>query len=195
MRYLFLSSHTDDSEVCAGGTMAKLIDRGCDVTHIAASYCGNDLLPPEFARANRVLGVSKYYTHNHEVRKFNTTERGAISNLVLACRDHYDFVFTNSVSDRHPDHRTIGEESLRIFNCNLVTFIGSWNGNEDPNYFIELSQEQLDRKIAALSCYKSQAHRPYMDKDFIKSWAVYNGVKCGKKYAEAFRVVKLVREL
>lgn len=191
MKYLFLSSHTDDSEVCAGGTIAKFVSNGCEITNIAASYCDNDELPPEFAQANRILGVDKFFTHNFEVRKFISSERGAITDLVRACPRHYDFIFTHSPNDRHPDHRTLAEEAIRIFNCNLATFIGPWNGNEDPNYFVELSAEQLERKIQALACYKSQSHRPYMNPEFIRSWARYNGIKANCKYAEGFRILRL----
>jgi LmbE family N-acetylglucosaminyl deacetylase len=67
-----------------------------------------------------------------------------------------------------------------------------FNGELLPNYFVEISEQHLEKKIQALACYKSQSHRAYMDPEFIRSQAIYNGIKCGKKYAEAFRIEKMI---
>ena len=48
-------------------------------------------------------------------------------------------------------------------------------------------------KIKAISKYKSQSERPYMNKGFITHWAEINGMKIGVKYAEAFEAIRIVR--
>lgn len=191
MKYLFLSSHTDDSELCCGGTIAKLVQEGHSVSHISVSYCGIPDLVTEFEKANRILGAGGY-AHQHTCREF-LNEHVSISKLLYACIPHYEFVFTHSIYDRHSDHKVVAEQSMRIFNCNLATYIGPWNGQENPNYFVELSEEHLQKKIQALSCYKSQSHRTYMSPEFIRAQAIYNGIKCNRKYAEAFRIEKLIQ--
>jgi N-acetylglucosamine malate deacetylase 1 len=190
MNYLFVSAHTDDAELSCGATMAKLKEGGHDVNCLALSYCDKDELLKEYAKASEILGVN-YYNEGFDVRCFNQQSL-FIADALLAFRN-YDFVFTHSANCRHPDHRTVSQESKRIFNCGIATFIQPWNGNQDDNYFVEISERHLERKIQALSCYKSQAHRQYMNADFIRAQAVYNGIKCGKKYAEAFRIERLIQ--
>jgi LmbE family N-acetylglucosaminyl deacetylase len=81
---------------------------------------------------------------------------------------------------------------MRVWKKSIFTYLAPWNGNENPNYFVEITQQQLERKIEALACYRSQAHRPYMNADFIRAQARYNGIKCGKLYAEAFKIERLI---
>jgi N-acetylglucosamine malate deacetylase 1 len=188
VKYLFIGSHADDVELSCGGTVAKLSEEGHNVTMCAMSCCGRPDLIDECSSSSKILGVH-LLLNNFRVRRFSE-ERQKIADYFYSMRDDYDTVFTHSSEDRHPDHRTIGEESLRVFTGNLFTYIAPWNGEENANYFVELSPGQLQKKLEAIQCYKSQTHRKYMNPDFIRSWAIYNGIKAGYEYAEAFRLVK-----
>lgn len=190
-KYLFISAHADDCELSCGGAMHKLARLGHEITHIALSLCGNKDLLSEMVQAAKCLQTSKIWTQDHTVREFKLeTER--ISTYFYQLNGNYDFIFTHSEADKHPDHRTTGEESRRIFTGNLLTYITPYNGNDQPNFFVELDPQDLEYKIEALACYKSQAHRPYMDPEFIRAWARYNGIRCGKKYAEGFHTQRLI---
>jgi LmbE family N-acetylglucosaminyl deacetylase len=191
MKYLFIGAHADE-ELCFAGTMAKMSEQGHETTYIAQSWCGSGELLAEFLESVKILNVSKVWPGDRQVRHFRTN-RARIADYFSQLNSGYDYVFTHSTVDRHPDHRTVAEESKRVFTGNLITYIGPWNGNEDPNYFIEISEQQLEKKIHALSCYKSQSHRAYMNVEFIRAQARYNGIKCGKEYAEAFRIERLVQ--
>lgn len=190
-KYLFLASHVDDADTSCGGTIVKLISEGhfVHVISFTEEYDGVNLYP-EFNQAMLTLGVETYQSYIYKTRHLYE-RRQEIADLIRYWSDGVDYVFTHSKDCIHPDHRVIGEESLRVVKGNLITYEQPWNMNEDPNYFVELSQEQLDRKIAALTCYKSQAHRPYMDPDFIRSWARYTGIKAGCQYAEGFKILRL----
>lgn len=188
MKYLFIGAHTDDCELACGGTMAKLVEQGNKVLHIPVSICGRQDLADEAYDSSKVLGV-EIWALNFTVRKIHDDAQ-ALADYFHTFRNSWDVVFTHSIDDKHPDHRTVSEECRRIFNGNLITFISPWNGNENTNYYVEISPEHLEKKIAALSCYKSQAHRTYMNPDFIRAQAIYNGIKCGKQYAEGFTLVK-----
>lgn len=185
MKALFIGSHCDDAELSCGGTIQKI---GGDLMPL--SYCNKIELVDEFQESCRVLGVTGY-AHQFKVRRM-IEERHEIAQHLNACR-MYDTIFTHSIKDVHPDHRVTAEESLRIFKTqNIFTYLAPWNGDEEPNYFVEISDEQLAKKIEALACYKSQEHRSYMNPDFIRAQAIYNGIKCGKRYAEAFRIERLI---
>lgn len=188
MKALFIGGHTDE-ELCFAGTIINFTEDGhdceCWVTETGtANY-------DEFLASNAKMGSYFNYLYLDSMKEYSRPQ--LLADELYKVKDKYDIVFTHSITDRHPLHRTVAEESLRIFNGNLLTYIGPWNGDEVSNYFVELSSEQIEKKIQALSCYKSQAHRPYMNPDFIRSWARYNGMKCGKTYAEGFRVQKLIR--
>lgn len=182
----YIGAHTDDTELSCGGVMQIL--KG-DV--IPLSYCDKVQLAKEFQDAMKVLGVTGF-AHQFKVREM-MQQRSEVATHLKAC-DMYDTIFTHDVRDVHDDHRVVAEESLRIFKRqNIYTYVAPWNSDENPNYFVELTEGQLERKIQALACYESQRHRPYMDPEFIRSWARYNGIKCGKLYAEGFKIVRLVQ--
>lgn len=185
MKYLFLGAHSDE-ELCFAGTMIKLLEDRHQVDYLIFDYGTSN--EEEFANSCNLIGCCV-----HLMDETPSTEPQYIADLIYPLQSRYDLIFTHSIHDRHPLHKTVAEQSLRVINGSLATYIGPWNGNEDPNYFVELSQQQLDKKIAALAYYKSQSHRPYMDPDFIRSWARYNGMRCGKLYAEGFKVVRMVQ--
>lgn len=153
----------------------------------AMSWCGREDLKDECLASSKILGVH-LSINNFLVRGFKNDSK-QIADYFYHLKD-YDTIFTHSVHDKHPDHRTIAEESLRVFKGNLLTYLAPWNGNENPNYFVEISPTQLQKKIDAAKCYKSQAHRSYMNADFLRAQAVYNGIKAGVQYAEGFTLVK-----
>lgn len=184
MKYLFIGAHSDE-EVCFAGTMIKLLNDRHQVDYMVFDYgTSND---KEFVDSCNLIGCCV-----HLMDDTPRKDPQYIADWIYGLRIQYDIIFTHSINDRHPLHRIVAEETLRVVNGNLFTYVGPWNANENPNYFIELSEEHLEKKIAALSCYKSQSHRPYMNPDFIRSQAIYNGIKCGKRYAEAFRIEKLI---
>ena len=98
------------------------------------------------------------------------------------------------VASMHQDHNTVANEGFRAFKHasilgyelpqNLVAFHNS--------AFVRLSAEDLEKKIAAVSEYKSQSHRGYATDEFIRGLARVRGEQCNDRYAEAFELVRLV---
>lgn len=189
-KYLFVGSHCDDLELCAGGTITKLINQGYDVMIVTLShiYNGQDLLS-EWMDSMMVLRPASIQYKNFHPR---TPDRQEI--LDYLCTLKADYVITHSSKDIHQAHKIVGEEAERAFKfTNLLTFTGEWNQRTNTkNYFVTLTKEDVERKLSALSCYKSQSHRPYMNPDFIWANAMNTGVMAGVKYAEAFQVVNLI---
>jgi LmbE family N-acetylglucosaminyl deacetylase len=105
-----------------------------------------------------------------------------------------DVVFQPSLHDVHQDHQTIAQEGLRAFK--RTTILGyeiPWN-NFDFAYqwYFALEREQLDRKVAALARYASQAHRRYSDPEYIRNVARTHGINVNREYAEVFQVYRVV---
>lgn len=191
MTYLFIVSHVDDAELSSAGWIHKLKTTGHYVKVISLShwYSGKDL-SGEFYNAMTVLGVDHQHM-NVTTRRFSAYE----NYLTDVCYDKtrgFEHVVTHSEKDRHTDHSIVGRIVKRVYDGSLYTFLHPWNGFHEDNYFVSLSEDDFKTKLDALKCYKSQAGRYYMSEEFIRAQAVYNGIKCGKRYAEAFRIERYI---
>jgi LmbE family N-acetylglucosaminyl deacetylase len=122
------------------------------------------------------------------------TDRQAILDEMIRSKKliEPDIVFLPASTDTHQDHHVIYEEGVRAFkNCSVLGCEMPWNMTEfTPKCFWSVDDSNLDAKLAALGCYKSQGHRPYMAPDFIRSLARVRGVQCGNDLAEAFEVIR-----
>lgn len=191
MTYLFIVAHVDDAEVSCAGFIQKLLPRHhVKVISLSHVYDGIDLMD-EFTTSMTTLGV-EFQAYNTETRRFNA-HINHINKIIYDKTRGYNFVITHDCKDRHDDHRIVAEQVRRVYNGNLLTFGGPWNMDENSAYFVSLTENQVEKKIEALSCYKSQSHRPYMNPDFIRGWARYNGIKASVEFAEAFKIERLVQ--
>ena len=60
----------------------------------------------------------------------------------------------------------------------------------DTTAFVKLERRHVDKKIEALSAYKSQHGKEYMAPDFIAALARTRGVQIGCEHAESFEVLR-----
>jgi len=204
-RALVLAPHTDDGEFGCGGTISKLIDSGTEVYYAAFSACQQSVLPDfpsdilieEVKKATRVLGVKSenLILYDYEVRTFNFHRQEILDDILKLKNDiEPDLVFMPSINDIHQDHFTISNEGMRAFKwSSLLCYELPWNNfNFNSGCFINLSENEINKKLDALSKYESQAHRPYANADFIRSLAKVRGVQSGNEYAETFEIVRLL---
>ena len=100
-----------------------------------------------------------------------------------------------ALDDMHQDHVTLAEESFRAFkDCNLMSYGFDWNRrNKHTNFYSILSEENLEKKVEAVMCYKSQADgRDYFSREYIRSLALTRGIEIKEKRAEAFDIIRLI---
>ncbi len=201
MKVLFLSPHTDDVELGCGGTLSKMIRDGREIMVVAFSPA-RESVPPDFPedalieemkRAMEFLGIGNYKILEYPVRKFPEYRQEILEELVKM-REEFspDLVFVPSSSDVHQDHEVIHKEALRAFRkVSILGYEQPWNTKDfHPQCFILLTQEDVERKIRALSFYHTQKRRKYFDPEFIKSLAKLRGMQADGEYAEAFEVVR-----
>jgi len=65
-------------------------------------------------------------------------------------------------------------------------------GKFSPNFFLELSDEDIKNKINALKIYKSQLMKGKRDAKKTKALATIRGSEAGVKFAEAFNVHRMI---
>ncbi|MFH2142251.1 MAG: PIG-L deacetylase family protein [Bacteroidota bacterium] len=204
-KVLVLAPHTDDGELGAGGTISRLIESGSEVFYVAFStaeesvpdYLPKDILKTEVRIATKELGIKdkNLIIYDYKVRNLNYRRQDILENLIsLRTQINPDLILLPSLNDIHQDHLTIAQEGLRAFKT--FTILGYeliWNNlTFNTTTFVELEKKHVQKKINALKMYDSQKERDYTSEEFIFSLAKTRGVQIGKKYAEAFEVIRWI---
>ena len=202
-----LAPHTDDGELGAGGTIAKLIENGANVYYFAFSTAEEsvpdghpkDILKIEVIKATKKLGIKRenVIIYHYKVRKLNYARQEILEDLVRHKKEILpDLVLMPSLHDIHQDHSTIAQEGLRAFkNCTILGYELIWNNlTFNTTCFIKIDKKHVQCKCDALKEYKSQEGRAYISEDFIYSLAKTRGVQIGTTYAESFEVLRWVIE-
>lgn len=202
-KILILAPHTDDGEFGCGASINKWVEEGKEVYYATFSACKQSVLPQfaedvlitEVKAATATLGIApaNLILHDYEVRTF-TYHRQEILDDLIKLRDTIkpDLVLMPSLNDIHQDHKTIAEEGLRAFKFgSILCYEMPWNNLVfNTTCFNTLETRHIDKKIEALKLYKSQAHRPYSNPEFIKGLALNRGIQINSHFAEVFEVVR-----
>tara|TARA_Y100000589_G_scaffold133659_2_gene127681 strand:+ start:11302 stop:11943 length:642 start_codon:yes stop_codon:yes gene_type:complete len=198
-----LSPHTDDGELGAGGTIAKLNELGANIYYFAFSTAkesvpkgfNKNILKTEVIEATNILGIPKdnVCLYDYEVRKLNYFRQEILESLIYHREKIYpDLVLMPNLNDIHQDHQTISNEGLRAFkNTTILGYELIWNNLKfNTTSYVELDKEHLEKKINSLNQYKSQSQKNYFSTDFIMSLAKTRGTQFNVKYAECFEVIR-----
>jgi len=204
-KILILAPHTDDGEFGCGGTINKLIEEGNEVYYVAFSACEQSVLPQfpsdilisEVKSATKILGIKSenLILLKYNVRTFNFRRQDILDDIIkLKSEIDPDMIFIPALTDLHQDHKTIAIEALRAFKfTTILSYEMPWNNiSFKTSSFFKLSEKNISVKVKALKEYKSQAHRPYANENFIKSLATVRGVQINTKYAETFEVIRWI---
>lgn len=204
-KILVLAPHTDDGEFGCGGSISKFVESGTEIFYAAFSLAEEsvpqpfpkNILETEVKAATTVLGIKPDHLllYRYQVRHFATNRQSILEDLVSLNQDiKPDLVLMPSLHDLHQDHSTIANEGLRAFKkTSILCYEMPWNNlNFSTQSFIRLSDLNVEKKVAALGCYKSQASKSYASAEFIISLARTRGAQIGEKYAETFEVIRWI---
>lgn len=190
MKVLALSPHTDDIEFACGGSIHRWVKEGAKVYGISFSCGSAD--KKEFEKAGRYLKIdSRLY--DYPVRDFPAHRQRILDELIRLEREIApDVVLIPSSTDTHQDHQVIREEGFRAFKRHslLGYEMPQNNLSFSTNLFVRLDRDDIKAKVKALSCYKSQAKRPYISKEFIEGLARVRGMQAGCEFAESYEVMR-----
>ncbi len=202
-RIMVLAPHTDDGELGCGGTIAKFSAAGKEVFYAAFCLCSKTLpntlpsntLELECKKATSILGIpsSRLILFNYEVRELPQSRQKILEELLKLNKDiNPEMVLLPAASDIHQDHQVIHQEGMRAFkNTTFAGYELPWNNYSiHTNFFVQLSDDLLNKKIESLKAYESQSHKNYMNEDFIRSLAKVRGIQANCHYAEAFEVYR-----
>lgn len=205
-KILILAPHTDDGEFGCGGSIAKFVEMGKEVYYVAFSDCEKSLggdQPPdtlikELMCATKVLGIppENVIVKGFELRCFERDRQEILDEIInIGKKIKPDLVFLPSPKDLHQDHVTIAMEGLRTFKL-CATVLGyemPWNNlTFETTCFVSLTERNLQKKVDALRCYKSQADRFYATEGFVRALALTRGTQVGVRYGETFEVLRWI---
>lgn len=202
-RVLCLGAHADDIEIGCGGTLLSMIEASPKVEITWVVLSGEQRRAEEARRscdrfcrgAARVEFVQQAFSDS-----FFPADSRALKEFLhsLAARVSPDLIFTHRRLDRHQDHNTVAELTWNAFRGPTILEyeIPKWEGDlGQPNFYVPLSQEVVERKAAALlECFPSQVAKPWFDRETFLGLARLRGVEANSptRYAEAFHCSKLI---
>ena len=197
---LVAGSHPDDMELGCGGTISKHLDLGDKVYVLIMTNGerGNHASQMEECKdALNLMGITEIILGNFPDGYIKDDH--ATVNFIEEVIKKYkiDRVYTHYPDDRHQDHRNcsraVSAAARKV--PEILFFQGpSTHPTFEPHLFIEISKNDLKKKLDALRCYKTQIEKGIVDLRWIESLAVVNGSSCNKDFAEAFTLNHLIKE-
>ena len=195
-KILAIAPHTDDIELGCGGLLSRYKNKAeiDTIAFTSAQPLSKGSPVDEFYDAMGLIGANTRFL-NFEPRVLNEQRQRVLDYLwKLNKEKNYDVVFCPSTYDCHQDHKVISEECFRAFK--KTTILGYellWNCRTfRTDLFVSLEKKDLDLKMKMLDCYKTQGERVFMSKDYIYDIARTRGLQIGRKYAEAYEVIRAV---
>jgi N-acetylglucosamine malate deacetylase 1 len=203
---LVLSPHTDDGEFGSGGTIARLLRERSDVAYVAFSSA-EESVPPGFPKgilrreclnATRTLGIEPETVRilRFKVRKFPSQRQEILETIIKLNKEFKpQLVLVPSSNDVHQDHHVIYEEALRAFktSASIWGYEHPWNNlSFSTDALVRLDLRDVERKILALKCYKSQSSRAYLNDDYLVGLMRTRGTLINSQFAEGYEVVRML---
>lgn len=199
-KVLFIGAHPDDIELGCGALIAHIAAK-TEVMCVTLSdnqknpQLGN--LVEEHYHSMETLGVPRDHVvlGDFETRRFPHARQEILEYLFQLNRNfHPEIVFVHTKADIHQDHGTVTEEGLRAFRGTTVLGFDVIRSSYGffPSFLVEVSQADVDRKVAALRQYKTYADRYYFNEAVTRATLVRNGALAERPYAEGFDILRIV---
>jgi LmbE family N-acetylglucosaminyl deacetylase len=105
-----------------------------------------------------------------------------------------DLILTHSRQDVHQDHNTMTDEALRAFRGITVLGFDVVRSSHGffPHFLVEVTEEDVQKKIEALACYETYRDRYYFNSDLTRSIMVRHGALAEVPFAEGLDILRIV---
>jgi LmbE family N-acetylglucosaminyl deacetylase len=199
-KVLFVGAHPDDIEIGCGALLAQIASHA-DVLCVTLSDNQDNPRHKNLVQEHRAsmaaLGVpeSRVVIQRFQTRNFARDRQEILEYLYEVNREQGpDLVFVHSAADIHQDHRVATEETLRAFRGVSVLGFDVLRSSYGffPHFLVEVSEADVQRKLAALAEYKTYADKYYFSPDVIRSTLVRQGALAERPYAEGFDILRIV---
>lgn len=210
MRILAVGAHLDDVEIACGGTLAKAVETGHDVYVLIMSKSGYTNKEGIMQRSDEDAvheGINALHTlgiQNIEILDFPTKDIPFQSDVVNAIdirisKINPDIIFTHHPFDTHQAHVGVANATIAaarrkntVFFYEPISPSGRSYVAFKPQLYVDI-ESTIDKKIASLREHKTEYNK-FGAEDWVTgvhSRCGYRGYEIGKKYAEAFEVLRI----
>ncbi|MFA6981889.1 MAG: PIG-L deacetylase family protein [Patescibacteria group bacterium] len=190
-----IGAHPDDIELSCSGLISALISRySAKISTILVTSGGVKSDPrireEEQKKVNDMMGIQSSHFLNfadgnvqHNLELVSSIE----STLIKISPD---VVVTHYTQDHHQDHIAVSKATLSATRNMYLTILmyPSWGSREVfiPNLYVELTEENMQKKLEAVNAFRSQANARYMDDRSILARGAETGLAIDASYAEKF---------
>lgn len=199
-RVLFLGAHPDDIELGCGALIHQIVKK-TDVLCVTLS--DNQKNPDlqnvkiEHIKSMKVLGVpEERVIFGPFITRIFQDSRQEILEYFLKLRKDFkpDLIFVHSKQDVHQDHNTMTDEALRAFRGITVLGFDVVRSSYGffPHFLVEVTEEDVSKKIEALTQYKTYQDRYYFNSELTRSIMVRHGALAEVPFAEGFDILRIV---
>jgi LmbE family N-acetylglucosaminyl deacetylase len=185
-RIVGLGAHADDIEIGVGGTIGVLCRQHPDAEVTFVIAAGDDVRRREAEASARELVGDRVVVH---VGAFQDTmlpyadPRGVKDWVRSVAPPTADLVFAPRRADRHQDHRFMADMADQVFRHAMVLRYEVVNNDRSlgsPDVFVELSEEDADRKVAhLLRHFASQHDKDWYDAEVFRGILRIRGLQAG----------------
>ena len=197
---LFLGAHPDDIELGCGALLHHIVH---ETEVLCVTLSDNQKNPDlknvkdEHYQAMQVLGVSRErIIFGPFTTRVFPDARQEILEYFLKLRREFgpDLIFVHSRQDVHQDHLTMTDEALRAFRGITVLGFDVVRSSYGffPHFLVEVTEEDVNKKIEALSCYETYRDRYYFNSEVTRSIMVRHGALAERPFAEGFDILRIV---
>ncbi len=199
-RVLFIGAHPDDIELGAGALLhhlAPLADVRCVTLSDNQQNPLLDKVVEENYASMEVLGVprEKVTVGRFVTRNFPAARQEILEYMLKLRKDfHPELIFVHSRQDVHQDHNVVTEEALRAYRGITVLGFDVIRSSYGffPHFLVEVSKEDVNRKIDALAQYKTYADKYYFEAELLRAINLRHGALAETPYAEGFDILRIV---
>jgi LmbE family N-acetylglucosaminyl deacetylase len=212
-RVLVVAPHPDDEVIGAGGTIARHVAEGDEVSLCIITQGYSPPWPEgivETARrqveaARKVLGTRQVFFLGFPTVKLNTVPNAELTSALqkVVNETKPEVVYTSSASDVNLDHHIVFEATLvatrplpgstvRRVLCYEVGYSSRYGHMPfAPNVFVDI-EAFLEKKLEAMKCYETELREPPHPRSLagLELIARERGMSVGLKAAECFQLVR-----
>lgn len=201
-RICFIGAHPDDIELGCGALISNIGNRA-DILCVTLSdnKKNPDLqnLVTEHKASMAVLGVKgdQDVVKDFETRRFPQVRQEILETMLEIKRSFRpQIVFVHTKNDIHQDHATVTDEALRAFRGTTVLGFDVLRSSYGffPHFLFEVTEQDVERKLAALAEYKTYASRYYFEAQITRATMIRHGALAERPFAEGFDILRVVAQ-